>query len=82
VIAEALDLVKADWTERNPSWTSADRDLHDLPQSRFGSASSTRKASGSNMRHAETRLLRDGIRTISFVGWSGPRLAASSLRCA
>jgi hypothetical protein len=32
------------------------------------------------MRHAEARLLRDGIR--SFVGWSGLHLAGSSLRCA
>jgi hypothetical protein len=80
VIAEALDLIKADLTERNPSWTSADRNLHNLLQSRFGPASSIFKASGSNMRHAETRLLRDGI--CSFVGWSGLRLAGSSLRCA
>jgi hypothetical protein len=32
------------------------------------------------MRHAETRLPRDDIRTISFVRWSVLRLAASSQR--
>jgi hypothetical protein len=38
------------------------------------------KSSGSNTRHAETRLLRDGIRTISLVGCLA--CASPLLRCA